>query len=137
MSRALAILLLALAVQGCGSSERSLYGVRVVYDQAITPQQRAVFDADVAAVVSAWEADFGQQIEPLTVEVTLDLARCQNTSANGCAFLAERHVLVYPQNHLHQLYHELCHVGLQLADHSDPRWPAWDLRGSSILPAGP
>ena len=135
---ALAVLVVSLSVAGCGSSSRpggpaTAPGVEVRFGVGIVASHRAVLAGDVAAVVSAWEGDFGVELAPLLVEVTLDLAPCQSSTANGCAFLADRRVLVYAQDRLWQLYHELCHAGLELPDHSDPRWAAWDLRGAEVI----
>lgn len=124
----------AVSVQGCGESSRNPHrGVEVTYSADLTADQRKVYAADVAAVVSAWQADHQVRLAPITIEVTTDLAQCQSKLANGCALLEERRVLVYAQDRLWQLYHELCHVGLQLEDHSDPRWSTWDLRGAEVL----
>ncbi len=129
-----AFALFAVSVQGCGDSSRNPHrGVEVTYSADLTADQRKVYAADVAAVVSAWQADQKVRLAPITIEVTKDPSRCQSTFANGCALLAERRAVVYAQDRLWQLYHELCHVGLQLADHSDPRWSTWDLRGSEVL----
>lgn len=144
----LVLLVLAIWTIGCGPSHPNPQVIRLENGHAIAvstttaadPVKRAQLAAAAEYTIQQWQNYNGCDLNPTLVIVSDTHIQEDGFTANGFwRGGAVVEVWIGDHNEMPALFHEFCHRAFFLYDHSDPRWPAWDIAGNTcyhVIDAG-